>query len=436
MKNKFIKSTVNNLLGTSLILSASLLSLNAFANVVAIKDATIHTQNDQGILKKATLIIEDGEITALGQNVRIPRSATVIEADGKVVTPGLIDPYSYLGLEEISLEANTVDKRTENKNHGAGFDVSSAVNPYSTVITTNRIEGITHAIAAPSNGHSVFAGQAAAIHLGNAKDAETVIAPRVAMFASITGRTATMAGGSRASAILDLREALLDAQAYSDNPDAYDKTAMRDLSGSRLDMEALQAVLNGNIPLVLSVNRASEIRQALKLVADFGVKLVLSGATEGWMLADEIAAADAAVILDPLANLPSSFESLGARLDNAALLHSAGVTILIGDGDSHNSRNQKQLAGNAVANGLPMIAAIDAISKNVAEVYGLDGLGEINVGDKASLVVWDGDPLEVTSYADRVFIEGQDIPMVSRSTLLRDRYLQKSDLPRAYVKPQ
>lgn len=407
----------------------------ASAELIAIKGATIYTQNDNGILKNATMIIENGEITAMGNGTRIPGDATIIEAEGKIITPGLIDPYSYLGLEEVSLEANTVDKRTENPKHGAGFDVSSVVNPYSTVIMTNRIEGITHAISAPSNGHSIFAGQGVAIHLGDSKNAETVIQPRVAMFANITGRGASMAGGSRASAMLDLREALSDAQVYADNKSDYDSASLRELAGSRLDLEALQAVIDGGIPLVLGVSRASEIRQALKLVDDFGVRLVLSGAEEAWMLADEVAAADVAVIIDPLANLPSSFESLGARLDNAALLDKAGVTILIGDGDSHNSRNQKQLAGNAVANGLSKSAAIDAVSKNVAEVFGLDGLGEINVGDKASLVLWGGDPLEVTTYADRVFIEGQNIAMVSRSTLLRDRYLQKSDLPRAYVKP-
>lgn len=406
------------------------------ADAIAIKDVTIYTQNSQGELTNASLLIENGEITSMGDNVRIPRDAKVIEAAGKFITPGLIDPYSYLGLEEVSLEARTVDKSTDNKNHGAGFDVSSAVNPYSTVITTNRIEGITHAIAAPTNGHSIFAGQGAAIHLGNAKSDETVIKPRVAVFANITSRAAENSGGSRASAMLDLREAFIDAQTYADNKSDYEKAAMRELSGSRLDMEALQAVLDGDIPLVLKVSRASEIRQALKLVSDFGIRLVLEGAEEAWMLTNEIAAHDVAVILDPLTNLPQSFESLGARLDNATLLNDAGVTILIGDGDSHNSRNQKQLAGNAVANGLPFSAALDAISKNVAEVYGLDGLGEINVGDQASLVLWDGDPLEVTSYADKVFIQGQEIAMQSRSTLLRDRYLQKTDLPRAYVKPQ
>lgn len=433
MKNIQLNRTLKTVIAASLIL----FSTNSFAKTIAITDATIYTQGEQGILQNATVIIEDGEVSSIGNDIRVPRGATVIKAKGKSVTPGMIDPYSYLGLEEVSLESATVDKRTENKNHGAGFDVSSALNPYSTLITTNRIEGITHAISAPSNGHSIFAGQASAIHLGNPSDADTLIQARVAMFASISGWALQHVGGSKASAMLALREALSDAQTYADNKDAYESAEMRDLSGSRLDLEALQAVLDGDIPLVINVNRASQINQALKLVDDFDIRLVIAGAAEAWMLADKIAQKDVAVIIDPLANLPSSFDSLGARLDNAALLHKAGVTILIGDGDSHNSRNQKQLAGNAVANGLPRAAAMDAISTNVAKVYGLAGLGDISVGEKANLVVWDGDPLEVTSFADQVIINGEMIAMQSRSTLLRDRYLSKdTSKPRAYVKPK
>ncbi len=430
------KLATNRTLKIALASSLLLFSASHFAETIVIKDATIYTQGEQGILQNATIIIEDGEVTSIGQNITVPRGATVIEGTGKSITPGMIDPYSYLGLEEVSLEASTVDKRTENKNHGAGFDVSSALNPYSTVITTNRIEGITHAISAPGNGHSIFAGQGAAIHLGNPVDADTLVQARVAMFASISGWALSHAGGSKASAMLELREALRDAKTYADNMDAYETGALRDLSGSRLDMQALQAVLGGEIPLVVNVNRASQINQALKLVDDFDVRLVIAGAAEAWMLADKIAQKDVAVILDPLANLPGSFDSLGARLDNATLLHNAGVKILIGDGDSHNSRNQKQLAGNAVANGLPRSAAMDAISKNVAEVYGLEGLGEISVGEKANLVLWDGDPLEITSFADQVIINGEMIVMSSRSTLLRDRYLSKETKPRAYVKPK
>ncbi len=432
MKNLPINRTLKTAIASTLLL----FSFNSIAETLVIKDATIYTQGEQGVLTKATIVIEDGEVISIGNDISVPRGATVIEAAGKSISPGLIDPYSYLGLEEISLEASTVDKRTENKDHGAGFDVSSALNPYSTVITTNRIEGITHAISAPSNGHSIFAGQGAAIHLGNPVDADNLVQAKIAMFASISGWALSHAGGSKASAMLELREALNDAKTYADNVDAYDSGALRELSGSRLDMQALQAVLDGDIPLVVNVNRASQINQALKLVDDFDIRLVIAGAAEAWMLADKIAQKDVAVIIDPLANLPGSFDSLGARLDSAALLHSAGVTILIGDGDSHNSRNQRQLAGNAVANGLPKEAALNAISTNAAKVYGLEGLGEITVGEKANLVLWDGDPLEITTFADQVIINGEMITMQSRSTLLRDRYLSKDTKPRAYVKPK
>jgi len=430
MKNILNTRTLKTVFATSLLL----LSANSIAETIVIKDATIYTQGADGILEKSSIIIENGEVTAIG-DVNIPRGATVIEAAGKSVSPGLISPYSSLGLTEVSAEDSTVDAGTQNESHAAGFDVSSALNPYSTLIPINRIEGITHAISAPYNGHSIFAGQGAAIHLGNPKDADNLLKEKVAMFASISGWALSHAGGSKASAMLELREALNDAQTYADNTDAYESGELRDLSASHLDLQALQAVIDQEIPLVISVNRASQINQALKLVDDFDIRLVIFGGSEAWMLADKIASMDVAVMINPLHNLPNSFDSLGARLDNAALLHKAGVKILVGDGDSHNARNLKQLAGNAVANGLPKTAAFDAISKNVAEVYGLENLGEITVGQQANLVVWDGDPLEITTFADHVFINGQKISMQSRATLLRDRYLSKETKPRAYVKP-
>jgi len=420
-------------------LSAAL-SVTALANaeLVAIEGATIHTQTSDGVLKNATIIIEDGEITAIGKAVRIPRGATILAGKGKVVTPGIIDPFSYLGLVEINGVTESVDTRTKNESHGAGFDIASAINPRSTLVPVSRIEGITHAVTAPSPSHSIFAGQGAAFHLGSETDESNIIKNAVAVYANVDQRGAGIAGGSRASAFLALREALDDAKAYADNKDAYDSASLRELSASRLDLEALQGVVDGDTPLVVSVVRSNDIRQAVKLADDYNLKLVIEGAEEAWMVAKLLADNDVAVILDPLSNLPSNFNSLGSRLDNAARLHKAGVTILIGDGNSHNARNLKQLAGNAVANGLPWDAALEALTKNAVDVFGLDGLGEIEVGDKANLVLWDGDPLEVTTFADQVFINGETIPMVSRSTLLRDRYMPKedsSDMPKAYTKP-
>lgn len=414
---------------------SAFVGLTSVAETIAIEGATVHTQSSEGTLKNATVLIEDGEVTAMGSGVRVPSDARVINGKGKVVTPGLIDAFSYLGLEEVSLESSTVDKRTHNHAFGAGFDVSSAINPNSVLIPVNRIEGITHAISKPDADHSAFAGLGAGIQLLATEDADdSVIKPQVALFSNIANAPDEASGGSRAATIQSLRSALDDAQAYADDASAYEEGAMRELSASKADLEALQLVLEREIPLVVLAMRASDIKQAVKLANDYDLNLVIASGQEAWMVKDLLADNDVPVILDPLANLPSSFDSLGSRLDNAALLHDAGVKVLISHGDSHNSRNIKQLAGNAAANGMTWGAAFDAVSKNVAEVFDLDGLGEIREGEKANLVVWDGDPLEVTTYADQVFIDGVAVPMVSRATLLRDRYMDKSDMPKAYVK--
>jgi len=391
------------------------LGFNVHAETIAIEGATIHTQSDEGVLKNATLIIEDGEVTGIGKALRIPRDATVIKGNNKVITPGIIDAYSYLGLEEVSLESSTVDKRTSNKNYGASFDISGLINPNSVLLPVNRIEGITHAITKPNNGHSAFAGLGAAIRLGG-NDADILVKSDVAVFASIYASEDT-SGGSKAATLLSIREAFKDAEYYADNEDAYAEGAARELSISVADAEVLNRVLDNEMPLVVMVSRASDIKSVVALSDDLGIDLVIAGGDEAWIVKDLLAENNVAVMVDTLSNLPGSFDSIGARLDNAALLHTAGVKVIIANGDSHNSRNLKQLAGNAVANGLPWDAAV-------------------RIGDKANLVIWDGDPLEVTTYADQVFIDGATIPMVSRSTLLRDRYMDKSDRPKAYVKPQ
>jgi imidazolonepropionase-like amidohydrolase len=207
-----------------------------------------------------------------------------------------------------------------------------------------------------------------------------------------------------------------------------------------MDLAAFDPVLKREIPLVVSVNRASDIEAALALARDFDLSLVVSGGAEGWMVAGDLARARVSVILDPLEDLPSAFESLGATLENAARLAKAGVVIAFETGDSHNARNMTQLAGNAVAFGLPYEDALKAIMLNPARIYGMaDRTGTLEPGKDGNVVVWGGDPLEVTSVAEQVFIDGRKIPMVSRQTLLRDRYLSymRGDrrLPPEYLTP-
>jgi imidazolonepropionase-like amidohydrolase len=199
------------------------------------------------------------------------------------------------------------------------------------------------------------------------------------------------------------------------------------------DLEALQGVINGNTPMIVSVNRASDIEVLMRFVDEYSVQAIIFGGAEAWMLADALAAANIPVIVDPTANLPGSFDSINARLGAATILANAGVKIAIGDGDTHNARNLTQAAGNAVAHGLDWDAALHAITLAPAEIFGMAStVGSLEVGKAADVVIWPGDPLELTNYPDQVFINGEAVPMVSRQTLLRDRYLQTDGGPPAY----
>ncbi|MGI9286808.1 MAG: amidohydrolase family protein [Pseudomonadales bacterium] len=414
---------------------AAIGSHTSHAQTIAITNATVHTMTANGVLEDATIIIRDGKIAAVGKHAAIPPRAKKIDATGKIVTPGLFDSYSYLGLVEVSQTEETVDNFQTSKRFSAGFDVADAINPRSTLIPINRIEGITRALVAPTSTDegSHIAGLGAVIHLGG--NEAYIDRRRAALFADIGEFGAALAGGSRAAAILQLREVLQDTQDYIANKLAYEGHGRREYAAKRLDLEALEAVLQGKIPLVLSVDRASDIEAALRLARDFELRLIIAGGAEAWLVAAKIAAQNVPVIIDPTQNLPQRFETLGARLDNAALLHKAGVTIVFATAESHNSRNLKQAAGNAVANGLPHEAALEALTVNPARIYHIaDNYGSVAPGKDADIVIWGADPLEVTTFAEQVFIRGRKIPMISRQTLLRDRYLERNEWPVVYKK--
>jgi imidazolonepropionase-like amidohydrolase len=188
------------------------------------------------------------------------------------------------------------------------------------------------------------------------------------------------------------------------------------------------------VPLVIDANRASDILTALKLAREYNLKLILSGAAEGWLVAREIAAAAIPVIIDPLRNLPG-FESLGITLENAARLNNAGVTVVFASFDAHNSRNIKQAAGNAVSYGMPYDAALRAITLNPARLWGIaDQYGTLEAGKDADVVVWSGDPLELTTIAEHVFIRGREISKETRQEALFRRYRTVDGTPPAYVR--
>jgi imidazolonepropionase-like amidohydrolase len=405
------------------------------AQTVVITNAEIHTLGPQGTIKNGSLVIENGRIRAVGAAVAVPASARRIDARGKIVTPGLLDSYSQIGLVEIGAAKGSNDTADQDERITAAFNAADALNPRSTLIPINRVEGLTRVVVTPSTGKSLIAGQTALIDLGGPGD--YLIRSPVAMYAVLGESGARLAGGSRQSAILHLREAFQDARDYAANRKAFDQGDRRPYALSRLDLEALGPVVKGELPLVIEAQRASDIEAALRLAKDFHLKLILSIATEGWMVAREIAEAKVPVLLNPLGNLPDAFESLGATLENPARLYKAGVTIAFITGDAHNSRNIRQSAGNAVAYGLPWDAALAAMTSVPARIWGIsDRYGTLEPGKDADVVIWDGDPLEVTSFPTAVFIRGREMPMTNRQLELRDRYKDlQGPMPPVYKNP-
>jgi len=341
---------------------------------------------------------------------------------------------STLGVIEVNAEESTVDVGHEAA-YGPAFKVLRAFNPRSAVIGVNRVEGVTRALLAPRGSESsVLAGKASVVHFGDERD--FVVREDAGVVAYLGESGSRNGGGSRSSALMLLSDALMDAEDYRDNQQDYEEGSLRELGLGRSDLEALQDVLAGKEPLIVDVDRASDILETLKMADHFNVEVVIAGGAEAWMVAEEIADAEALVLLNPMLNLPDSFASLNSRLENAIKLDQAGVKFGFTQGGAHNARNITQLAGNAVANGLNWETALRAITTTPAQYFsGDDNCCGIAVGEPADFVVWDGDPLEVTTYAKHVFANGKSIKMKSRQTQLRDRYLELNDpLPFQYRK--
>lgn len=406
---------------------AALAASPASADTYAITGGTVYTLGVAGKIEHGTVVIKDGKITAVGADVAVPADAKRIDATGKWVTPGIIDPESVFGLDEVDQVNETQDAGLTSTRYTAAFDPTEGINPRSVVIPVNRIEGVTRAVVSSGSNSSVLGGQGSVISMAGTEG--YVLKDPVALFVTLGEAGKKLAGGARGGALLQLEEAFQDARDYAANRAAYDKGARRAYSLSRADLEALQPFVKGQLPVVVQVDRASDIEAALRLAQQFKLKLVIAGGAEAWMVAGELARVQVPVILNPMRDLPESFEALGSSLQDAAILQKAGVLIAFETGDSHKSWNVKQFAGNAVSNGLPWLEALKAITLNPARIYGLDkGVGTLEAGKDADLVVWSGDPLELSSFADAVFIRGQAVPLVSRQTMLRDRYLP-------YVKP-
>jgi imidazolonepropionase-like amidohydrolase len=361
-------------------------------------------------------------VGAAGAQPPTSGDAVVVDVAGKWVTPGLIAADTTLGLTEIDLEASTRDDaRVDEHPVHAAYDAASAVNAASSLLPVQVIDGITSAAVTPRGG--LLSGRVAWIDLIPGDHAGIVVASGIAMGA----QAGQVWSASRAATLAKLREVFDDAEFYRTRRGAFDRRQLRDLSAHRLDLEALGPVLAGDIPLVVSAHRVSDMLALVQLANSYGIALVLTGATQAWMIADELAAAKVTVIVQPSDNLPYGFDQIGARMDNAALLHAAGVALGIAVlGDAHNLRNVTQQAGLAVAYGLDREAALRAVTLNIARAYGMqDDYGTLAAGKVANVVVWNGDPFELSSFPTAVYVRGNKMPAVSRQTELRDRYLKR-----------
>ncbi len=411
------------------------LSFGANASVLAqnvlIRNATVHTASAQGTLQNTDVLIRNGSIAAIGKNLSAG-DAAVVDAQGKPLTPALFGGVSSIGLQEISLGDDTRDAALalgDNKEMVVRpeFDVTLAYNPMSMLIPVARVEGIGFAMLGADSiaGGSIIGGQGGVVRLDGSPDS---IGPKT-LFVELGSGGADLTGKSRAAQWM-LLDQLIDE--VRGRIGAESGMALLTPAGR----QTLARYLDGGGRVMVKIHRAADIRQLLRWSQRHNVRIAILGGAEAWMLGPQLAAAKVPVFIDPLANLPSNFDQIGASLENAARLRAAGVPVAFSQFDdaSHYARKIRQAAGNAVANGMSWEDGLAGLTRVPAETFGVaDRIGSIAVGKRADVVLWTGDPLDVSSVARQVWFDGKAIPMRSRQTELRDRYLRPAGaLPRAY----
>jgi len=448
---------------------AACLAAPLAAQDFAIVGATVALGDGSEPIENGTVVVRDGRVAAAGTGLAVPAGIATIDGRGRWVTPGLFAALTDLGLWDVEAVGESNDTAADESPFGAALDVTPAINPASEHVKVSRAGGVTRASVAGFPGGSIFAGQGALIDLGSDRDA--VMRPRAFQFVTLAEQGGAIAGGSRVAAHALFRNALREAKSFDERGALTTGTPRRARTGeaapldlrpidprmtgsaadrgddvllTRFDAAALIPVVNGDQPLYVEAHRASDILAVLALRDEFPqLELVLVGATEGWLVAQEIAAARVPVITEPLVDLPARFEQLGSTQSNVGRMVDAGVKVAIGGFAGDNQpRYAPQQAGNLVAlnrlpgaSGLTWGEAFAAISSVPAEIAGLGGtLGVLRPGAHGDVVLWDGDPLELGSAPERVFIDGIEQPLDSHQSRLRERYRtpQEGALPKAY----
>jgi imidazolonepropionase-like amidohydrolase len=404
-------------------------SPKAVTGLFALTHATVQTIT-KGTINDGTVIISKGKIIAVGPNLQLPTGAIIIDCTGLSIYPGMIDGGTRIGLSEVGSDERTQDYE-EIGDIIPQMKALTAVNPNASAIPITRISGVTTAIAAPDGG--VIPGTAALVNLfGYTPDQ---------MFAGFEGvvinfpRSARRGGFDRRT---DEEVKKATDKSMKQLNDAWDKAVQyfkldSATQGKGLkyypEMTAMLPVVQGKIPLMIEVNASKDIRLALKWVKEKKVKKVIfTGVSEGWRVADEIAKANIPVVVGPILALPSrDYDKYDKPYANPGLLKKAGVKLAIKTDDGNaNYRNLPYHAGFAAAYGLGKDEALRSITIVAAEIFGVDNvLGSIEPGKNATLFVSDGDPMETKTQIKHVFIDGWQMPMVSRQTLLYDEFLKR-----------
>ncbi|MBL0924233.1 MAG: amidohydrolase family protein [Sphingomonadaceae bacterium] len=427
------------MLGVACAFAGSVAGNEANAETIAITGGKIVIGDGSAPIENGIVIVRDGSVVAAGTAVAVPVGARTIDASGKWVTPGVFAGFTRLGLSEVDAVNGTNDKSGGNSGFSAAIDIAPAIDPFRSPFAVNLSAVVTRAVVAPDVANSIFAGQGAIADLG--ADSDAVTKARAFQFAVFGEAGAANSGGSRAGNYLHFRAMLREAQDYAAGRDTFDDDLLK-----AEDAKALLAVLRGETRLLIHVEGANDMLRLIELKREFPViKMVFVGATEGWRVAPQLAQAGIAVIASALNDLPATFEMLGATQSNIGRMKAAGVKVAIGminDRDSHQLRYTTQYAGNLVslqrvpgATGLSWDEAFAAVSSVPADIMGVgDRHGSLKSGKAADVVIWDGDPLELSSAPTTVIIDGVEQPLSNRQQRLRDRYARptEGDLPKAY----
>ena len=413
----------------SLIVSILAISsaLTAAAEPAYLYGRTIWTGTSQGTISDGVVVIENGRIVSVG-----PARANMPAGESfDWITPGLISAFSRTGLSEVSGVDDTNDAGAGSSPFSAALNAADGFNPDATPVAITRLEGFTRLAVAPQARSTLFGGQGFLAETSGLTG--SVFRERAFAYIALGEAGANLSGGSRPAAWAALRGAFDDVRFFA----ARYMTHSEGNVLTRMDAQSLMPAVKGDQLILFQASRASDLNAIMDFKEDNpSIRVAIVGADEGWRVAKRLAAMDIPVIVDAFSNLPASFSQLAATSENAKRLAEAGVTVAIVhlENDGHQTRLATQVAGNAVANGMDFDDAMRALTTAPAEIFGMTGLGVLAPGARADVVGWDGDPLDVTSAALAVFIDGEGQPMESRQTRLRDRYisLDESERPLAY----